>query len=160
MARREHHYNRGNVSSEVYEVLYYSLLNTGSAERILVIGGSVTQLYQVARYYCLHGRVIKIDKPVPDVLREQSGITRDNQRAYWANAFARVNWCNCPGVTLVSLTPHGTLTAIALRPSIIPYFFSPLSHVYGDTVAFNRVSHVDVLSITLTYTYNLYRRSN
>lgn len=35
MARREHHYNRGNVSSEVYEVLYYSLLNTGSAERVL-----------------------------------------------------------------------------------------------------------------------------
>lgn len=38
--------------------------------RIPVIGGPVTQLYQVARYYCVHGQVIKIDKPVPDVLRE------------------------------------------------------------------------------------------
>jgi len=52
--------------------LYYSLLNTSSAKRggAPDIGGPVTQLYQVARYYCFHGQVIKIDKPVPDVLWE------------------------------------------------------------------------------------------
>lgn len=67
MARYE---RLGNVSLAVY--LLYSRLNTGSTERggVPVIAGPFTQLYQVARYYCLHGQVIKIDKPVPDVLRE------------------------------------------------------------------------------------------
>lgn len=78
-------------------------------------------------------QVVKIDKPVPNVLREQSRITRDNQRAYWSNAFARVNWCNCSEATLplspflrlsFRLAPHGPRRwPLAHRSS--PGFFLP-----------------------------------
>lgn len=113
----------------------------------------ITQLcrssFEVYYYPPAHSRVIKIDKPVPGrrLLREKLGITRDNQRAYIGlTLLPRVNRCNCPGVTFISLTPTCSLRDRASSPIDHP----PVSFIlFRARVVQSRLAPT---SIT-TYTY-------